>query len=62
MITPSLKLMTRWLSGLDLDTPTTTPFASAATKIIVWASLTGHELIFQDSETHVEQASTEANT
>ena len=52
----------RWLSGLDLDTPTTTPFASTATKIIVWASLTGRELIFQASETHVERASTEANT
>ena len=44
----------RWLSGLDLDTPTITPFASATTKITVWTSLTGHELIFQASETHLE--------
>jgi hypothetical protein len=44
----------RWLSGLDLDTPTTIPFAMVAMKIIVWASLTGCQLIFQDSETHVE--------
>ena len=44
----------RWLSGLDFDTPTTTPFASKTTQITVWASLTGHELILQASETYLE--------
>ena len=44
----------RWLSGLDLDTPTATTFASMTMKIIIWASLTGHELIFKASKTHVQ--------
>ena len=31
-------------------------------KIIVWASLTGHEQIFQDRNTQVEGALEEGNT
>jgi hypothetical protein len=44
----------RWLFGLDFDTPTTTPFAGMTTQITSWASLTGHELILQASETYLE--------
>ena len=44
------------VTGVDLDTQTTAPFASMGTKIIVWVALTGCELILQASETHVEGA------